>query len=59
MTPEDDAELSRCWGAWLVAREVGDEAWRRYAINQLRIAVLRGCESEGITVEWGGVSVLL
>ena len=42
-----DDELSRCWSAWLVAREVGDEKWVRYAINELRIASMRAHESLG------------
>lgn len=57
ITPEQDAALSRCWQEWLVAREVGDQTWRRASLNQLREAVLRAMESEGIDVAWGGVAV--
>jgi hypothetical protein len=50
MTPEDDADLSRCWSAWLVAREVGDADWRKYALNQLRIALERCIVNDGGTL---------
>ena len=38
VTPEQDAALSRCWTQWLVAREVGDQEWKRAALNDLRAA---------------------
>ena len=50
-----DDELSRCWSAWLVAREVGDDKWVRYAINELRIAALQAQESLGVVDDAGTV----
>ena len=51
--PEDDHELSRCWAAWLVAREVGDAEWVRFAINELRIAATRAQDGMGVLQETG------
>jgi hypothetical protein len=42
---ENETSLAKRWSEWLVALQVGDADWKRYAINQLRIAVER-CETE-------------
>lgn len=52
ITPAQSAELDRCWAQWLFMR--GYDGDRRYALNELRIAVLTAMEAEGVQVTWGG-----
>jgi hypothetical protein len=60
MTPETDANLSRAWSRWLVARsEVGTDEWRKAALNELYEAVMRAMDESGNGVEWAGALVPL
>lgn len=51
--PIEDAELSAKWSQWLAAREVGDGDWRKYALNELRSAVIRAMTADGIPMDGG------
>ena len=45
---ENETALAKRWSEWLVALQVGDADWKRYAINQLHIAVERCMEESGM-----------
>ena len=56
--PESEREIFRCMDVWRRTRLIGDQRQRRGALNDLRLAVTRAMEDEGVIAAWDGPTLI-